>query len=79
MGGANVRDRTLTNERGDRMEAGPNRRAPGRSWPEGYGDGLGALLRLLWDAWGIEGGARAVAAAAPQVNGLLRLIFGSGG
>lgn len=79
MGGANVRDRTLTNVRGDRMEAGPNCLAPGRSWPEGQRDGLGVLLRLLWGAWGIEGGARAVAAEAPQVNGLLRLIFGGGG
>lgn len=34
--------------------------------------------RLLRDASGIEGGARAVAAAAPQVNGFLRLIFGGG-
>lgn len=79
MGGANVKDITLTNERGDRMEAGPNCRAPGRSWAEGCGDGLGELLRLLWDAWGIEGGARAVAAVTPQVNGLLGLIFGGGG
>ena len=47
VGGVNVRDRTLTNECGDRTEAGPNCRAPGRSWPEGCGDGLGALLRLL--------------------------------
>lgn len=65
-----MRDRTLTNERGDLIEAGSNCRAPGRNWPEGCGVGLGALLRPLWDAWGIEGGARAVAAAAPQVNGL---------
>lgn len=61
------------------MEVGPYCRAPGRSWPEGCGDGLGALLRPLWAAWGIEGGARAVAASAVQVNGLSRLSFGGGG
>lgn len=55
-------DGTLTNERGYRMEVGPECRAPGRSWPEGCRDGLGELLRPLWDAWGLEGGARVVAA-----------------
>lgn len=50
-----MRDRTLTNERGDLIEAGSSCRAPGRSWPEGCGVGLGALLRPLWGRLGHRG------------------------
>lgn len=49
-GGAIVKDGTPTSELGDRREAGPDCRAPGRSWPDGCGDGLGAQLRPLWAA-----------------------------